>query len=228
MIILYIALALLLLVGTILLLPVKITVEYDTQLRLDASLLGYSLWSLPRRKKKVRYSRYSSKALARKKKRALKKRQRLLKKGGAQPQLKNEKKTGLVGDIEFILRQIGAILSRGYKHVRIEVERLIVRVVAEDASQTAILFGAVNEAAASLLAYLDEVGKWKRTRRTRISIAPDFASEKSFIDVKIILTFRLWQVADVLLGTSLVYEEILFGPAPNYEYNIDSNSQSNK
>ena len=39
-IILYIALALLLLVGTILLLPVKITVEYDTDLRLDASLLG--------------------------------------------------------------------------------------------------------------------------------------------------------------------------------------------
>lgn len=223
MIILYIALALLLLVGTILLLPVKITVEYDTDLRLDASLLGYSLWSLPKKEKKIRYSRYSSKAMARKKKRLLKKRQRLLKKGVTAPPAKGEKKPGLVGDLEFILRQIGAILSRGYKHVRIEVERLIVRVGGEDAAKTAILFGAVNEAATALLAYLDEAGKWKRTRRTRISVVPDYVSEKSFINAKIILTLRLWQAADVLLGTSLVYEEILFGPAPNYEYKTDIN-----
>lgn len=228
MIILYIALALLLLVGTILLLPVRITLEYDTDLRLDASLLGYSLWSLPKRNKKIRYSRYSNKVLAQKKRRALKKQQRLLKKGATTPPKASEKKPGLVGDIEFILKQIGAILSRGYKHVKIEVERLIVRVVAEDAAKTAILFGAVNEAATALLAYLDEVGKWKRTRRTRISVAPDFAADKSSINVKIILTLRLWQAADVLLGTTLVYEEILFGPQPNYEYKTDITTQSNK
>ena len=127
-----------------------------------------------------------------------------------------------------LLKQIGAILSRGYKHVRIEVERLIVRVGGEDAAKTAILFGAVNEAATALLAYLDEAGKWKRTRRTRISVAPDYVSEKSFISAKIILTLRLWQAADILLGTSLVYEEILFGPAPNYEYKTNINSKSNQ
>lgn len=240
MLILYIILALIaaliLLIGTILLLPVKIGVEYKEDLRLSASLLGLSLWEYPKRKRKVNLSRYSNKAIAKRKQRLQKKRLRMAeeqkkqlqknKDGQAAPN-KPKQPTTIVDDLQLILKQLSIILSRGIKHVRVEVRRFLISVATDDAAQTAILFGAVNQAAMALLAFLDQVDKLKQTRRSRISVTADFASQKSRADIQIILTLRLWQIWDILWRTSLQYEEILFGPEPNYEYNSSNSSKSN-
>lgn len=238
LIVLYIILALILLIGAILTLPIKITLEYKDDLLLSATILGSRQWSYPKQKKKVKLSRYSNKAIEKRKRRAQKKRLRLEEKrkkqlqknktGGPVIPPKPKEKTGLIEDLELILKQISVILTRGIKHARIEVQRFIIRVAAEDAAQTAILFGAVNQAAIALLEFLDQVGKLKQTRRSKLSVTADFASQKSTADIRIVLTLRLWQVADILWRTSLQYEEILFGPTPNYEYNSSTSSKSNQ
>lgn len=237
MLILYIILALIaaliLLVGIILLLPVKIRVEYQNDLRLSASLLGLALWEVPKRKRKVNLARYSKEAIAKRKRRLQKKRARLAEKKQQKGQVGNtvprqdKQQASLVDDLQFILKQLSTILSRGVKHVRVEIRRFLISVATEDAAQTAILFGAVNQAAMALLAFLDQVDKLEQTRHSQIRVIADFASQKSKADIQIILTLRLWQIWDILWRTSLQYEEILFGPEPNYEYNSSTPSNSN-
>ena len=53
MIVLYIILALMLLIGALLALPIKVTLDYKESIRLSVSLFGIGLWDHPKPKKKV-------------------------------------------------------------------------------------------------------------------------------------------------------------------------------
>ena len=231
MIVLYIILALMLLIGALLALPIKVTLDYKESIRLSVSLFGIGLWDHPKPKKKVNLSHYSNKAVAKRRRRLeekQKKKQPKKKKSKTTPQTPNQKMGPLEG-LGQIRKQLSAILSRSVKHVRIEVDRFIIRVAGEDAAETAILFGAVNQAAVGLLSFLSEAGKLKRLRKSRLSVTADFTAQKSVADIRISLTMRLWQIADILLHTPLVYEKLLPGSTShNTSRNSNQSSKSNQ
>ena len=72
-----IVLVLLLLVTIVLLLPIKIVVEYKNNLRFSLRILGFCLWRSDQKKKKVRISDFTKEAIE---KRRLKARKRKLRK----------------------------------------------------------------------------------------------------------------------------------------------------
>lgn len=203
MIALYILLGLLLLIAAILLTPTAITIEYQDDIRLSFSVFGIRLWKHPKPPKKIKISDYTPRALAKKKRKEEKRNKRLQKKKqkkkAATPTAKKSKT--LLQNLSSIRRLSSIVLARTSKHLRIEARRLIITVGSEDAAKTAILFGAVNQAAIALLECLKQNGNLKQTHRSRIAVRADFEAEKTTADIKLIFTLRVWHLLDILFRT---------------------------
>ena len=129
-----------------------------------------------------------------------------------------------MSDISLITKRVTKILSRGLKHIKIEVRRLIIAVATDEASKTAILFGAVNQACVALLELLEQTGKLKYTRRTRIKVYADFSAPMSEADINIIFSIRTWQILDVLFRAPIQYEKILLGDSSKDDYNLNTDN----
>ena len=221
--ILIILAVLLLLVAVILLLPLRLTIEYKDDLRFSFSLLRIFRWQYPKKKKKIKLSRYSPRAVKKREQRELRKRLRkqarkqkkLQKRKPAEAKKEAPKKRDTIDVILSVFQSLPSILARGAKHIRIEMHRLLVSVATEDAAKTAILFGAVNQAAAAFLLLLEETNTVRYLKHSQISVQPDFAAQKSTVDLKITVILRPWHLLDVLLHAKLPLAELLSGVSPD-------------
>lgn len=211
MIALYILAALILLIGALLAIPASVSVEYRDEVRVALSLLGLRLWQHPKKKKPVRLSDYSPRTIERRRRRDARKKQWALlkkqKKERAKPTAKKEtapkKKRGLLESVSLIRKIASVILARTAKHTRIELRRLDITVATDDAAKTALLFGAVNQAAIGLTELLEQSGNLHVPHNARVSVRSDFSAQKSTADVCVIFTLRVWQLLDVAIRTGL-------------------------
>lgn len=211
MIALYILAALILLVAVTLAIPASVSIEYRDEVRVALSLLGFRLWQHPKKKKPVDLRSYTPEAIerrrrreARKKRRDLIKRQKKEKsKTSRQTEKKPKKKRGLLESISLIKKIAAVILAKTAKHTRIKLHRLDIAVATDDAAKTAILFGAVNQGAVGLLEFLRQSGNLSIPHDARVSVRADFTAQKSTADVYVVFSLRVWQLADILLGTGI-------------------------
>ena len=187
----------------------RVVVEYGETLSVRVTILGFTLFCRPKKKKKVNVDDYTPRKLARLRRREAAKQARRAKKQAKKSQKKQkkqqsaspapEKKKGLVDNLGVIRQLLTVVFSRFTHHVKLRATRIIIKVATDDAAKTAILFGAVNQAVAAIIEILDSAGKLQGLKSARILVAPDFTAEKTSADIHIVLSLRVWHMLDILL-----------------------------
>ena len=185
---------------------IVLTVKDSVCLQLRILFLRFTLY--PRRKK-IKPRDYSPRRIAKKerrdKRKAAKKAAKLLKKkkkgkGTAAP----KKKRTLPEKLRLARALLRMLIHRTKKHLRLHAARLHIRVATGDAATTAIAYGAVSQSAAYLLGALGEVTRL-RADPDDVCVVADFTAERSTVDVRIILSIRIFGALATVLGVIFSY-----------------------
>ncbi len=156
----------------------------------------------PKKKKRVKISDYSRRALEKKRKKAEKLQKKQKKKPTASSQ-KPQKKQAPTNTIAFLRHFLKMLLTKSFGYLRVRINRICVKVGSDDPAKTALLFAAVNTALIGLLETLDNFGKFGSKCRSILSVSPDYLAKETEWDIHIVLSLRVWQMLAVLFKTFL-------------------------
>lgn len=192
---------------------IAITLNHEVNVSLRVLFLRFQL--LPRRKK-VKWKRYSPKKaakLAAKKaaKEARKEARKAARKAAKEAQKKakgspsaEKKKTTLIEKIRLVRALCAALFRKTHKHLRLHAAKLHLRIATGDAAKTAVLYGAVCQSLAYLLALLDRITHLKAAEPD-VAVTADFLGEKPSADIKVILSMRLGGALSVALSVAIAF-----------------------
>ena len=196
-------------------LKATITIAYSDELTLKVRVLGISIRILPKKEKKGPRSMSKKKAeriREKARKKAKKKREAALAKEEEKKRRKEEargKKKKSMSEILDTLTMVRSIASevirRFFRHLRIDVARVHVKVATGDAATTAVAYGAACTALNILLPVLSEVKNFSLPDEKDFSVEPDFLGDTPTLDVKISFSLRVWHVFHVGLGALSKY-----------------------
>lgn len=119
-----------------------------------------------------------------------------------------EKKTAKektpVGDmITGVITLVKILCSKFFKHLRLDVSKILVTVGGSDAAATAITYGVVSQSVAYLLEFLDQHLTISKKRKGEINVLCDFTTESTIFDINISASLAVWQILDI--GITLAY-----------------------
>ena len=201
MIALYIIAAVLLLLFIVAMLPVSLKLKYKDEVTVSLSVMAIKLKEFPKKKKKIKISDYSKKAL--------KKRPKNNNKLKSKPQNNKEepqtKQKSLLESLEIIKDLLAVIISETWGKLKIKASKILITVATDDAAKTALLFPAVNTAVLGLITYLDNESKLVGLNSSDIAVRTDFTAQKPTADIEILFSLRLWQVLKILFAAALKY-----------------------
>ena len=104
-------------------------------------------------------------------------------------------------DILSLVRSLVAIIVRKFfKHLRIKVARLKIKVATPDAASTAVAYGAITGAVNLLLPVLEQVKNFKLPDPKDFSIEADFLGDSIELDLSLSFSLRVWHVFDIAFG----------------------------
>ena len=191
-------------------LKATITIAYTDEVTLSVRVLFLKIKILPKKEKKGPRSMSKKKAeriRAKARKKAQKKREAAKAKAEAKKQKKQaakekpKKSMSEILDTVSMVRGIAAeVIRRFFKHLRIDVARVKIKVATGDAATTAVAYGAACTALNILLPVLAEVKNFSLPREKDFSVEPDFLGETPELDVKLSFSLRVWHVFSVALG----------------------------
>ncbi|MBE6620855.1 MAG: DUF2953 domain-containing protein [Ruminococcaceae bacterium] len=165
--------------------PVTLTVAMNDEhdLRLRGRILGLSFYRYPEKRKRVRLSDYSE--------RAIKKRQeKRNKKERSAPTLPPpDDGAPLTEKLSFATELASTVLRRSLSLAHVRVTKLTITVGSGDAATTALLYGVISPALAFLLETLEQFSHLHISRNARVGVAADFTSDRTRADIH--LRFRL-------------------------------------
>ncbi len=115
----------------------------------------------------------------------------------------DEEKIPLGDKISTILSLIKLLLSRFFKHLRLDISKIIVIVGTNDAASCAITYGIISQAVVYLLEFLDNNLNISKKRSGEINVLCDFTAQTTVYDVFISASLNVWQILDI--GINLVY-----------------------
>ena len=199
-----------------------VTIEYDGEVTLWVRVLFVKIRLLPSRPKRRKRSmskkqaekikeRLAKKEAKKRAKKAEKKRKKAEKKAAVESgKAKKEKKSPaeILDIISLVCNLTTKIISRFFKHLKIKVARIKMKIATDDAAATALTYGAVTQSINVLFPLLDSVKTLSLPNAKDIDIRADFTSEESEIDIKISFTLRVWHllhVAFAALGELIKY-----------------------
>ncbi len=195
--------AMLLCIGLLLSIRIKAVLSYQDAIRAELRILFFRFPLYPKKEKRVRISDYRYKCY---RKRLLRQRKRLREKERAEEKKLNRTKKNepkLKDRLSLYLSLVTSLYERFFHHFRMDVSRLRIMVATGDAAETAILTGAVSGLVACTAEILSEHTNLRRTYRADIAVIPDFLSERSRVDCRIVFSLRLYQIVD--LGIRFAY-----------------------
>lgn len=191
-------------------LKATITIAYTDEVTLTVRVLFLKIKILPKKEKKGPRSmsrRKAERIRAKARKKAQKKRDAAKAKAEAKKQKKAEAKNkpkksmSEILDTVTMIRGIAAeVIRRFFKHLRIDVARVKIKVATGDAATTAVAYGAACTALNILLPVLSEVKNFSLPREKDFSVEPDFLGETPELDVKLSFSLRVWHVFSVGFG----------------------------
>lgn len=193
---LYIILAILIVFAMLCLLRVHFEIECNDEISAKLRVLCIKFSLYPKNKKRVK-PRSFKKGYPKEKPAAEKKPSEKPKK-----QKKNDG-TPIAEKISVIIKLVRILFSRFFKHLRLDVSKILVTVGGSDAASAAITYGVVSQSVAYLLEYLDKHLKISKKRKGEINVLCDFTAENTVFDIKISASLSVWQVLDI--GVSLAY-----------------------
>ena len=206
MLALKIILGILLFLVLLLFLRVKISVISDggdTKLLLRILGIPIKLYPSKPKKKKVRLSDYTPRGLRRAQKK--KDKQALKEEKKKKPQQEEKEKPPLSDTVSAITALVKKIVSKFFRHLRIDVAKIHISVGTPDAAKTAVLYGVVCQGVAYLCEILERITNVKKTKQTDISVVSDFVSGKTKADIDISFSLVVWQALDILIGAALEF-----------------------
>ena len=173
--------------------PFTLTVIINDEqgLRLRWRILGLSFYRYPEKKRRVRLSDYSE--------RAMKKKAKQSKKRPSAPTLPPpDDDAPLTEKLSFATDLASTVLRRSLALAHVRVRRLTVTVGSSDAATTALLYGAISPALAFLLETLEQFSHLHISRNALVGVAADFTSDRTRTDIH--LRFRLRVIHMIIIA----------------------------
>lgn len=186
MIALYIILGITLLIGLILVLRVRLVINFDDDLCVYLSFLFFTYRIYPEKPKKSKSKRRKSKKSKNTK---------------AEASTKSEepkKEDTVVSKLWAIRKVLLTTIEKFLGKVHFKFVKLNAVVGCENAAATALLYGAVSQGVAYLIEVLDNISNVDISKRSEISVKSDFVSQKSSLDGKIVLYISVVHLLYVL------------------------------
>ena len=107
------------------------------------------------------------------------------------------------------INSVGEIISIFFKafkkQLNVKLAKIHITIATDDAAKTAIMYGAVSGAVACIIDLIDEITNLKELKKSSISIEPDFVSDKSNIDLNIVLSISIFTALKVALKSFINY-----------------------
>lgn len=193
----------------------RITIAYSDELSLSVRVLFLKIGILPSREKKAGPHSMSAAKAKKLREKAAKKEAKKREAAKLKQQKKAEKKaqkeaekatkpkksmSEILDMVHMITEIVGIVVRRFFKHLRIEVARLKIKVATGDAASTAIAYGALTQSLNILLPLLESVRTLKLPDVTELDVTPDFVAESPEADVKIVFSIRVWHIFHILFG----------------------------
>lgn len=200
--------------------PMGVRIKYDRELRLYIRIGFADIKILPK-KKKIRVSDYSKKNMERAEKKRLSKLKKKEKKKPQKGAVKAEEKESIElikrlkdsktrsKTVDMLIDMVLIVLDNLGKRLKISFAVLHCTVGGKDPAATAITYGAVCAAAGNLLSLLSLYTNLEKTKKTSISVVPDFLAEKTKVYADIRFTVKFGQVFTFLFSIRKVIKEIL-------------------
>ena len=189
----------------------KIRVISTNQIRVVASICGipFTIYpdkkDAPKKQKNLAKCRNPEAILKRELKRQKAEREkaeRKKKKAAERAAKRAEKKIGIpqkycpVPNLKENLEMVLALAKKFYHtthgKVRIRVNKLHIRVAADEAAHTALLYGVVIQIVSTILNYVDQYYAVLEHKEGDISVNPDYSSSESSAEIDIAITAKVW------------------------------------
>lgn len=198
------------------LLKIGIVIGYSKDFTLAIKVLFFKIKILPGKEKKIKLSDYTKKKVekaqakekAAKEKKEQKKKEKKAKKAQEKQLKKDLEKAGnappkeklsvkikdTVTLVKVILDIVKLLFSKLFGYIKTEVISLKLALGGASPDQTALIYGATMTGVTALLDFLDHHSDLKIKNQNAVAVIPDFPVHGFEADVKIIISFRIWQV----------------------------------
>lgn len=210
---LIIAGSVILLLAFLLSLKLTLTVAYAGEVQLWARVLFVKIKLLPAREKRLPRSMSAAKAKRLKKRRIKKLKKKIEKQRSKEEEKKKKKHDVAIGKeeeekrspqeildiISLVCSLVTKVVGKFFRHLRIRLTRINIKIATEDAATTAVTYGAVTQAINILFPLLDRVKTVRSSDVKNINICADFCSEEPEIDIEISFSIRVWQVLHIAI-----------------------------
>ena len=203
----------------------KIRILTKDQIRVVASVCGISFTIYPDKKdsqkkpKNLARCRNPEAILRRelrRQERAKAKAERKKERAARKAAKRSEKKIGIpqkycpVPNIKENLEMVLALLKKFYYKtrgkVRIRINKLHIRVSADEAAHTAILYGIVTQLLHTIITYVENNYALLEGRDENISVNPDYVSTECSADVDIVFSAKIWRALFIVIEMVDAYD----------------------
>ena len=200
--------AILALIVIFLLIKVSLIIQYDDGVTLKLRILFITVRLYPEKEKKRRknplhkrmwsYAKHVFKLPKRHKKSAKKE---------ADDGKKRASASTILETIQTVCIIVKEVVSKFAKHLRIKIAKINIKLATGDAAQTAIAYGALTQSINVLFPLLEDIKNFSMPKNKDINISPDFLSEESEMELKLVFSLRVWQILSTAI--SILYKLII-------------------
>ena len=102
--------------------------------------------------------------------------------------------------ITLIKALVAKVVKKFWKHLRIDIARIKIKVATGDAASCAVAYGAITAAITTIFPLLEKVKNFSLPDSDEIDVSIDFLGEGIEADVKLSFSLRVWHLFDVAFG----------------------------
>ena len=195
------------------------------QLRVVASVCGFRFTLYPDKKKEPKKPRNLARCRnpeailrreLRRQQRAKEKAERKKEKAARRAAKRNEKKIGIpqkycpVPNLKENLEMVLALAKKFYHKtrgkIRIKIKKLHIRVAADEAAHTALLYGVVVQLVSYIIGYVETNYTVVQRDEDDLSVQPDYTSSECSADIDIVFSAKIWRAIFIFIDMMEAYD----------------------
>ena len=109
--------------------------------------------------------------------------------------------SNVIDTVKTICVIVKALLANFSRYLKIKIAKIHIKLATGDAARTAIAYGALTQSINVLFPLLEDINNFYLPKNRDIDISPDFLSEKSEVDIRLVFTLRVWQIVVTAAST---------------------------
>ena len=177
--------------------PVRIRISYVDSLKVYIPILFFRIRLFPKKRKLKSMSKKKFDKLRSGKKKKPEKKKKKREESKEKPKEEKKKRLSfseireLVGDVRVIA---GKIISKLRSYLKVKIYSLVIVISSDDASKTAITYGAVSGATANLMALLEDNCRISYSRGSSAGVYCDYLTGSCSAEIDIRFSIFVWQI----------------------------------